>query len=205
MDRMPHTQVWLQCLTGMYDAQQAWALISRAEFLYLDYSRQHASEARWPNRTALKVRILPGLAIYNSLLEVNDDPEKVLAEMEPLFKSAFFTQRMQGIRLLNNLPDPFPLVRPVLKMMTRDDYLPGSQEVVEDTPDCYAVTVYRCFILDVLTRHHAAELTALYCKTDDWLAEALPKISWQRTQTLGRGGDCCDFRWCRQTADDKIH
>lgn len=83
-------------------------------------------------------------------------------------------------------------------MMARDEYLPGSQEIIEDSPDCFAFNVYRCFILDVLAEYDAAELTALYCKTDDWLAESLPGIRWERTRTLGRGDDCCDFRWCRK-------
>jgi hypothetical protein len=104
---------------------------------------------------------------------------------------------MQGIHVLNYFPDPFPIVKPVLKMMTKDEYLPGSQEIVEDSADCYAVNIYRCFILDTLAKHDARELTACFCNTDDWLAEALPKIGWERTQTLGRGGDCCDFRWRR--------
>jgi hypothetical protein len=55
--------------------------------------------------------------------------------------------------------------------------------------------IYRCIILDVLSENNAKELTPLYCKTDDWLAQALPKISWERTKTLGYGDDCCDFRW----------
>ena len=103
---------------------------------------------------------------------------------------------MPGIRALNYLPNPFFIVRPVLKMMARDEYLPGAQEIVEDSADCFALNVYRCFILDTLVKHNAKELTAIYCNTDDWLADVLPKISWERTKTLARGGDCCDFRWC---------
>jgi hypothetical protein len=166
--------------------------------MYLEYSSQHAAEARWADRTALKVRILPGLAMYKALLEVNNDHKAVLAQMEEFFKAAFFTTQLKGIRLVNHLPDPFTIVRPALKSMTRDASLPGAQEVVEDTPNCYAINVYRCLIFDVLTRHQAAELTPLFCRTDDWLAEAMPKIGWARTQTLASGGDHCDFRWYRK-------
>jgi hypothetical protein len=136
-------------------------------------------------------------AIYKALLEQSDDRQKALAEVDILFRAAFFPAMMRGIRVLNYLPDPFPIVRPVLKMMTRDEYLPGAQEIVEDGADCFALNVYRCLILDTLAEHHAQELTASFCSTDDWLAELMPKISWERTKTLGRGGDCCDFRWCR--------
>jgi hypothetical protein len=134
------------------------------------------------------------------LLEGNKDQQKALAEVNDLFRAAFFTRRMQGIRVLNHLSDPFPIVKPMLKMMTMNEYMPGAQEIVEDSADCFALNVYRCFIFDTLAKHDAKVLTTLYCNTDDWLAEVLPKISCERTKTLGRGGDCCDFRWCRSKA-----
>jgi L-2-amino-thiazoline-4-carboxylic acid hydrolase len=36
----------------------------------------------------------------------------------------------------------------------------------------------------------------LYCLADDWLMENLPaSIKWERTKTLARGNELCDFRW----------
>jgi hypothetical protein len=71
-------------------------------------------------------------------------------------------------------------------------------EPVEDNDRCFAYDVHRCFYLDVLTAYGAPELTALYCKMDDLMYEALPPtITWERAKTLGRGDDRCDFRWCR--------
>ena len=148
-------------------------------------------------RNSLKRRILPGLALYLTLLQDTSDRDAVLAEIEFLFKRSFFVQQAAGIRLLGLLSDPFPLVRVAMRIMTRNRYLPGAQEVVEDSADCFAVNTYRCFILDTLADYNASELTILYCKTDDWLSEALPGVRWQRTTTLAAGGDCCDFRWSR--------
>lgn len=197
LSRMPHSKIWRRSLSGLYDSRRAEALLSRAQEYYDDLCAQHASETEPANRRVLKNRVLPGLSIYKALLEENHDRQKVLAEMDTLFRVAFFAAMIPGIRMLNHLPNPFPIVRPVLRRMTRDEYLPGAQEIVEDSADCFAVNVYRCFILDTLARHSVIELTASFCSTDDWLAAALPKIGWERTKTLGRGGDCCDFRWCR--------
>jgi hypothetical protein len=194
---MEYSRVWQRSLSKLYDEQKASALLSRAQIFYDEYCAQHSAEENRANKTMLKSRILPGLSIYKALLEENKDQQKVLREVDDLFRTAFFTRRMQGIRVLNHLPDPFPILKPILKMMTRNEYVPGAQEIVEDSADCFALNVYRCFIFDTLAKHDAKELTALYCNTDDWLAEVLPKIRWERTKTLGRGGDCCDFRWCR--------
>ena len=72
-------------------------------------------------------------------------------------------------------------------------------EMVADDNHCFAFNVFRCFYLDVLTAYGAPELTPLYCKLDDLTYEMLPpSITWERTGALGRGDDCCDFRWCRR-------
>lgn len=197
MAKMPHSRKWQRVLSISHGSSNANRLMSQAQDYYDRFCAQHSAERDRANRAALKTRILPGLSIYKALLDQNDDQEKVLAEVDVLFRVAFFANIMQGLRLLNYLPNPFIVIRPALKIMTRNKYAPGSQEIVEDSPDCFAVNVYRCFILDTLAMHDAGELTSSYCTTDDWLTEALPTISWERTKTLGRGGDCCDFRWRR--------
>jgi len=71
-------------------------------------------------------------------------------------------------------------------------------ELVENSQCSFAFNVHRCFYLDVLTAYGAPELTALYCRLDDLLyATWSPSIRWERTKTLGRGDDCCDFRYSR--------
>ncbi len=198
MARMPHSSKWQQVLAKLYGASRAGVFVARAQAYYAGYCAQHSGEKNRAQRANLKANILPGLSIYRALLDENPDRERALAEVEALFKETFFTARLRGIRWLNHwLPDPFFVVRPALKLLAREEYLPGAQEIVEDSKDCFALNTYRCFILDTLTLHGAAELTALYCKTDDWLASAMPKVSWERTKTLGRGDDCCDFRWRR--------
>jgi hypothetical protein len=197
MPGMPHSRIWQSRLVGGYGDQRARAIVSRAQAYYVEFSARQKAERDRSNRSVLKTRLLPGLSIYKALLEESADRQKVLQQVDALFRAAFFTKRMQGIRILNLFPDPFPIVIPVLKRMTRKEYLPGSQEIIRDDADGYALNVYRCFILDTLAQYHAEELTACFCNTDDWLAELLPKIGWSRTQTLGRGGECCDFCWHR--------
>jgi hypothetical protein len=44
----------------------------------------------------------------------------------------------------------------------------------------------------------APELMPHICAFDDWMFETLPpSIAWERTTTLGRGGNRCDFCWGR--------
>ncbi|MGA9349224.1 MAG: L-2-amino-thiazoline-4-carboxylic acid hydrolase [Anaerolineae bacterium] len=119
--------------------------------------------------------------------------------METLFRAAF--AGLRGLMpLLGRLPDPFALFRQAAHCVLRFGFPPQGWEMewVEDSGQWLAFNVRRCFYLDVFTAYGAPELTALYCKIDDLMYEALPSsITWERTKTLGRGDDLCDFRWCR--------
>ena len=155
-----------------------------------------------PDGKTLRMRreklILPGLALYQILRTKYGQADKALAETDMLFRAAFFRVERFGIPLLNYLPDPFPLVRMVMRGSAVSEYGPGELEVLDDSPDCFAMKVNRCYLLDTLTVQGAPELTALFCSTDDWMAKLLPRVRWERTQTLGRGGTYCDFCWRRK-------
>ena len=200
MQRMPHSRIWKKLLVEAFEKPAATAIIRTAQ---IEFQQLLAAGSPIPVRTAnlrnnLRTRIYPGLAIYRALFDLTPDTTSRLEIVEKLFRSVFFRGMNRGIRLINYLPDPFPLIRPVLRLMTRQPYLPGSQFLVEDSQDCFAIDTRHCFILDALTALNARELTVLYCKTDDWLSEALPKVHWLRTKTLAEGDEKCDFRWCRQ-------
>jgi hypothetical protein len=71
-------------------------------------------------------------------------------------------------------------------------------EWVEVSSQAVAFNLHRCFYVDVLTEYGAAELTPFYCRLDDLIYEDVsPHVRWDRTKTLGRGDDCCDFRFTR--------
>jgi hypothetical protein len=64
--------------------------------------------------------------------------------------------------------------------------------------DVVALDGHGFFYLDVLTQYGLSELTAHFCTLDDLLYEGVsPYIGWERTQTIGRGGKYCDFRYYR--------
>lgn len=199
MAAMPHTHRWRKLLTRELGANEASALMEGAHSYYRRFinSGDPLLIPSRVERSDLQRMIFPSLAMYRSLLDSSKPRSRSLELMELLFRSEFFQGLTVGIKWVSHLPDPFPLVRRTLKMMTRHSYLPGAQMVVQDTPGCFALNTYRCFKLDALTALGAPELTPLYCATDDWLAELMPGVSWERTGTLARGDKMCDFIWKR--------
>lgn len=193
-----HLRIWKRTLKRRRESADAEALIQEIK---REHDQLQASQPGMANRT-LQAQwdnlIAPGLALYRVLsAEGNKDRQAVLDETEILFETSFFTVERKLVKLLNLLPEPFPLLRFGLRSMTKNHYLPGASEVIEDSETCFAANTHRCFILDTLMEHGAPELTILYCKTDDWLAAEVPKVRWLRTKTLANGNKLCDFRWCR--------
>ena len=106
---------------------------------------------------------------------------------------------------LGRLPFFYGLMRVLVKPMMRRT-LPAAgweTEWVEISGNVLAFNMTRCFYLDVLEGYGVPELTALYCKMDDLIYEDVsPYVKWDRKRTLGRGDECCDFRYERVRRGD---
>lgn len=197
--RMPRLAVWQRALAEARGEAEAARLAARAQ---ARYDQLYAGRPRSANRALrfhLEQGILPGLALYQTLLEESGDRQAVLAEMERLTMSALAGAR-RLIPLLGLLPEPFAVFRLLWRWFMRIGFPAEGWELemVEDSQDCIAFNMRRCFYLDTFTSYGAPELTPVYCAQDDVLFELLPpSITWERTMTLGRGHDRCDFRWCR--------
>lgn len=56
----------------------------------------------------------------------------------------------------------------------------------------------RCLYKDVCDEQGCPELCPVFCANDDIAFTGLmPKIRFEREQTLGKGGSCCDFHFIK--------
>ena len=198
--RMPNLATWQRELAKQHGEVEAAMLAARVQARYDELYAGRPRFAHHALRDHLEKNILPGLALYQVLRDENNDQEAVLAQVELLFET-FVVPTHKLMLLLAHLPNPFAVFRVAARQTLRRSYPPQGWEMqmVEDSDQCVAFDVFRCFYLDVLTAYGAPELVPLYCKLDDLMYEMLPpSITWERTGTLGRGDDCCDFRWCRK-------
>ncbi len=197
--RMPYAGIFQRGLAEKRGADEAERLVARAQ---TRYDELYAQRSRLDNRALrfhLERGILPGLALYQTLLEESDDRQAVLAEMEYLLASVS-AGLSRLLSLVGRFPDPFAVFRRVEPWVVRLGFPAEGwdMEPVEDSETCVAFNVRRCFYVDTLSTYGAPELTAVFCGGDDVVfPELAPSITWERTMTLGRGHDRCDFRWCR--------
>lgn len=165
------------------------AVYERTAALFQEYA--DASKAL---KTHLK-QLLPMIALYEKAKEITGSQEKALIFME---KWAFIEaeKMMKYARAVMKL-GVYRLIPALCENML--DKMFGEKAGFEyrrvpDAP-CFAVDMTRCPYVDTCKKYGCPELSQFACKADDVTYENLhPKLIWRRTQTLGMGGSCCDFR-----------
>ena len=124
-------------------------------------------------------QILPSIAFYEALLRITGDREKSVAFFEKwaltkIEKMVPAVQSVMKLGLYRKMPD---ICDNMLDKLFGKEAGFESREV-KDAPK------FAC-----------PEITQFFCKSDDVTYGNLhPKLVWGRTQTLGTGGECCDFR-----------
>lgn len=192
-----------QVLAETQGPTQAAPLVARAQARY-DELYVHRRRFDQPAlRQHYEESILPTLALYQTLREAGDDQDAALAEIDRIVAALVARSgRRRLVQLLGHLPNAFAILRILNRWALKYRYpLEGWRfEWVEDSARCIAYDARACFYVNLLTAHGAPELTAHLCAVDDLLYGDIPGIAWQRTKTLGRGDDRCDFRLCRADA-----
>jgi hypothetical protein len=198
--RMPYLDVGRQVMAETRGPVQAALLAARVQ---ARYNQLYTNRLRFDQpalRQHYEEGILPSLALYRTLRDERDDQEAALAEMDRIVAALVERSgRRRLVQILGRMPDPFAVLRFLNCWALRRRYPPEGWrfEWVEDSDHCIAYDARECFYVNVLTACGAPELTAHLCAIDDLLYGDLPGISWERTKTLGRGDDRCDFRFCR--------
>ena len=82
-----------------------------------------------------------------------------------------------------------------LKIMQTTDL---QESVQEHGKDHFNVTITKCLWHTACVENGCEELCRLFCDVDDVTYGGLKKIGFTRTETLGYGGDCCDFHMFRK-------
>jgi L-2-amino-thiazoline-4-carboxylic acid hydrolase-like protein len=196
--RMPNLKIWQRVLIEKHGEVQGAILAARAQARYEALYNERPHFTHLALRWHLEQKILPGLALYQVLSKESNDQDEVLAEVGSLLAigSRAFSK---FVNMYRYLPLPFAIIRQMFKASLLAFPQQGWDiEQIENSKTSFAFNVRRCFYLDILTVYGAPELTPLYCRLNDLLYAAWsPSINWERTKTLGRGDDCCDFRWSR--------
>ena len=140
-------------------------------------------------------QILPCIAFYEVLLKITGDKEKALAffdkhALTDIKRIAKIIPKIMKMGLYKKVPD---LGDKLLDKFFGPDAGFESREVPDAPKFARDMTV--CPYFETCKKYGCPEITQFFCKSDDITYGNLhPKLVWGRTQTLGTGGECCDFR-----------
>jgi hypothetical protein len=195
----PMTKAFERALDNQLGRAKANEITEKAADRYADL---HAERKRFDNRALakhLEESILPGIALYQTLLH---DPEIQQSSMD-LVEAAFgewAASRRKALEPLARRSIFYWLMRFTTRLVTSRSYPEEGWKIewLEVSGKQIAYNINKCFYLEVLLEYGVPELTAQYCRVDDLIYEGLsPHAVWDRKKTLGRGDDCCDFRFER--------
>lgn len=167
------------------------------------YDDLYAERKRYDNRALakhLEESILPGIALYQALLADPDTQQRSMDLVEAAF-GEWAASRRKALEPLARHSIFYWLMRFTTRPVTRRSYPEEGWEIewLEVSGQQIAYNINKCFYLEVLLEYGVPELTAQYCRMDDLIYDGLsPHARWDRKKTLGRGDDCCDFRFERR-------
>lgn len=140
----------------------------------------------------LKTAILPRIALYQVLQEVPMEKRIALKTVE-----AYFTQyNHKNIQLIKHA-EKLPLFFKIFRTLFSNGLKSDNWDVTIEQNDAGALifTIKKCLWCDTCTEYGCPELCAMFCNSDDAMFGQIKKMDFQRSKTLGKGGDCCDFRF----------
>lgn len=142
--------------------------------------------------------LLPALALYNVLLEeYGGDAQAAISDVEEVVRLTILKQTRMPFSPLKWPRKPFPLFRWGFRLVMKAFPSPSwTIDYLENSPQKVEFNITRCFYFDALTKLGFPELTRVFCRADDAMAEHFPPdIRFERSTTIGKGGDFCDFRY----------
>lgn len=135
--------------------------------------------------------ILPNVALYRVLIERGVPKE----EAKQLVERYSFHLAHKAHKLLKAfffLPGAFRIFRFAMKRGMAGEEIWKSEEKADER-DQYSVDVLRCLWADTCSAFGCPEICDIFCRCDFIVFGNIPKLRFERSETLGMGGEKCDF------------
>ena len=150
-----------------------------------------------PNQyKTLTKTILPRVALYKALLADETLSGSAYELTHKYMIEVIGMQKFKSTKVLEIIPGFYRIYSgSFLKIMRTTDLQKSTQE---EGKDYYNITINDCLWYNACKQFGCPELCPAFCDVDDVTYGHLRKLGFTRTQTLGKGGECCDFHFYRK-------
>jgi len=142
-------------------------------------------------------RIYPSIALFDSLISVGIERQKAVNFVVDYYK--WRAQKMaKFIHILTRIPGLYKKLPRIFTKMTKKMFGEASgfrAKYYDTTKTEMRIDMLECPYNNKCIQYGCPEIVRGFCESDDvCYAQMHPKLVWGRTKTLGKGGDCCDFK-----------
>ena len=144
----------------------------------------------------LKNTILPRVALYKALNNYGFSMEDSNNHMKNYMLNYIAKSKHNSMVKMEKVPGFYSLYSKIfLKIMRKTDLQQSKQK---HDAKSFDVTITKCLWHQACVENECPELCRLFCDVDNITYGELNKIGFTRTQSLGYGGDCCDFHFFKK-------
>ena len=140
--------------------------------------------------------ILPRIALYKVMQNEGFSQDDTVEYMRKYKIDKVAAKKHASTTKMEKVPGFYKIYSNIfLEIMRTTDLQVSTQKCGKDF---YDITITKCLWHTACVENDCAELCRLFCDVDDVTYGGLKKIGFTRTNTLGYGGDCCDFHFYKK-------
>lgn len=140
--------------------------------------------------------ILPRIALYQALSDAGFSQDATTQHMRTYMMTKVAAQKHAFTAKVEHFPGFYAIYSAVFLKIMRTTDLQQSTQV--RGKGYYDITIQKCLWHTACVESGCPALCRLFCDVDDVTYGGLKKIAFSRTQTLGYGGNCCDFHFYKK-------
>ena len=138
--------------------------------------------------------IYPYVAVYKILLREKMSREEAMEHMFAIMKEHTLGTNRKNYEKMGKLPFFFPLFRKMFTIGLKGDS--WTVEWVANDREKFIYNIKTCLWQEACSDLGVPELCRIFCKNDELnFIDVSRHLRFERTQTLGEGGTCCDFHF----------
>jgi len=192
MDQNKQIRKWLIKTIGKSDAER---ITSSQDKIFVESVSSLHDRTKNQVRTLTKT-ILPRLALYKALKSDDQLKDRAYELTRRYMIEVIGKQKHKSTAVMEKFPGFYKIYsKSFLKIMRTTDLQVSTQQ---EGRDYYDITITDCLWHNACVEFGCPELCRAFCEVDDITYGGLNKLGFTRTQTLGMGGECCDFHFYKK-------
>ena len=182
-------------LIEQFGEGKATSIFSEQEKLLAELIESQKDKSENQMKT-LTETLLPRISLYKILQKDGMSQENAYECMRKYMIDKIAAKKHLSMTKMEKVPGFYCLYSKIfLGFMRKTDL---QESVQTRGKNYFDVTISKCLWHTACVENDCPELCRLFCDVDDVSYGGLKKMGFSRTQTLGYGGDCCDFHFFKK-------